>query len=242
MRSIAKGSEPEGLRSFRARGRRYGDFPEAPKQKLRESLVAEQRGLCCYCMSSISASSSAMKIEHWLPQRGPSGRDQEPSGRDQELVYANLLAACPGGQDHPPRHCDTLKGSRALRYNPADPQRQIENIIDYGLNGTISSQDADFNAELGEVLGLNIPKLVNSRKGTLDGILDWWRLEQGKRQGAEAAVPKDVIERKRAKLLSQTLANLEPFVQVRIWWLDQRLAGQAARPSSSLATTLPSQS
>ena len=60
MRSIAKGSEPESLRSFRAGGGRYGDFPEAPKQKLRESLVAEQRGLCCYCMSSISASSSAM--------------------------------------------------------------------------------------------------------------------------------------------------------------------------------------
>lgn len=236
MRSIAKGSEPESLRSFRAGGGRYGDFPEAPKQKLRESLVAEQRGLCCYCMSSISASSSAMKIEHWLPQRGPSGR------ADQELVYTNLLAACPGGQDHPPRHCDTLKGSRALRYNPADLLRQIENIIDYRLDGTISSQDADFNGELGEVLGLNIPKLMNSRKGTLDGILDWWRLEQGKRQGAEAAVPKDVIERKRAKLLSQTLANLEPFVQVRIWWLDQRLAGQAARPSSSSATTLRSQS
>jgi uncharacterized protein (TIGR02646 family) len=233
MRSIAKRSEPECLRSFRARGGRYGDFPEAPKQKLRESLVVEQRGLCCYCMSSISASNSAMKIEHWLPQSGPSGRDQE-------LVYANLLAACPGGQDHPPRHCDTLKGPHALKYNPADLQCKVETLIDYGLDGTISSQDAEFNGQLGKVLGLNISKLVNSRKGTLDGILDWWRIEQGRRQGA--AVPKDVIERKRAKLLSQTLANLEPFVQVRIWWLDQRLAGQTARPSSSSATTLRSQS
>ena len=174
MRAIAKGSEPDSLRRYRATGGTYADFRDPEKQKLRESLVTEQRGLCCYCMCRISADSNAMKIEHWQSQ---------PRFPAQQLVYANLLAACLGGQGHADRHCDTLKGNRDLMFNPANPLPKIESLIGYGLDGTISSQNTEFSSQLEDILGLNIPKLVNSRKGTLDGVLDWWRIERCRRQG-----------------------------------------------------------
>lgn len=227
MRAIAKGGEPESLRRYRATGGIYADFRDT--QELRVSLVTEQRGLCCYCMCRISADSSAMKIEHWRPQSRFPG---------QQLVYANLLAACPGGQGQADRHCDTLKDNQDLKFNPANPFPKIDSLIGYGLDGTISSQDTEFSGQLEDILGLNIPKLVNSRKGTLDGLLDWWRIEKNRRQ---RPVPRDVIERMRDRLLSQTLNNLEPFVQVKVWWLEQRLVRSTARPSSSSATTLRSQ-
>jgi uncharacterized protein (TIGR02646 family) len=223
MRAISKRSEPDSLRRYRATGGTYADFRDT--QELRESLVTEQRGLCCYCMCRISADSNVMKIEHWQPQsRFPA----------QQLVYANLLGACLGGQNQADRHCDTLKGGQDLKFNPANPLPKIESLISYGLDGTISSQDREFDSQLETILGLNIPKLVNSRKGTLDGVLDWWRIERERRQ---RPVPTEVIERMRDKLLSQTLSNLEPFVQVKVWWLEQRLARSAARPSSRSVTT-----
>jgi uncharacterized protein (TIGR02646 family) len=211
MRAITKGSEPDSLRSYRATGATWEDFRHT--QELRASLVAEQRGLCCYCMCRISMDASAMKIEHW------QSKSRYPS---QQLVYANLLAACLGGQGRADKHCDTRKGNRDLKFNPADPLCAIESRISYGLDGTIASPaDAEFSGQLGDVLGLNIAELINSRKGILTGLADWLRHEKAKRQGP---VPKAVIKRMRDKLLSQTHDDLEPFVQVKIWWLEHRLA------------------
>ena len=39
----------------------FDDFPD--KDGLRRSLVKEQRGLCCYCLSTILADPLLMKIE-----------------------------------------------------------------------------------------------------------------------------------------------------------------------------------
>jgi uncharacterized protein (TIGR02646 family) len=211
MRAITKGGEPDSLRSYRATsGATWADFRDT--LELRASLVAEQRGLCCYCMCRISANANVMKIEHW------QSKSRYPS---QQLVYANLLAACLGGQGRADKHCDTRKGNRELKFNPADPLCAIESRISYGLDGTIASPDAEFSGQLGDVLGLNIAELINSRKGILAGLAEWLRHEKAKRQGP---VPKAMIKRMRDKLLSQTHADLEPFVQVKIWWLEERLA------------------
>lgn len=212
MRTIAKGNGPESLRRHRAAGGTWADFHDA--QELRESLVAEQRGLCCYCMCRITADSSTMKIEHWQPRSNYAHR---------QLAYDNLLAACPGGGGQGPRdqHCDTRKGNRDLKFNPADPSFKIEILIDYRLDGTISSRDAEFNGQLDDILGLNIAKLVNRRKSVLNGIADWLRHEKVRHQGQ---VSEAVIKRKHNKLLNPTGDTLEPFVQVTIWWLEQHLA------------------
>ena len=41
-------------------------FDLLPKEKIRQSLVEEQHGLCAYCMRRIQ-NSDKMSIEHWYP-------------------------------------------------------------------------------------------------------------------------------------------------------------------------------
>jgi hypothetical protein len=43
--------------------RSYDDFPEM--DGLRQALVDEQRGLCCYCTRRIEPAFNGMKVEHW---------------------------------------------------------------------------------------------------------------------------------------------------------------------------------
>jgi uncharacterized protein (TIGR02646 family) len=94
MRSITKKREPASLTEHRAGVHcNYDNF--GPKDELREALVADQRGLCCYCMTRISPTAAAMKIEHWRCQ----SRYQA-----LQLSYQNLLAACLGGHGKARRH------------------------------------------------------------------------------------------------------------------------------------------
>ncbi len=52
MRTILKGREPASLTEHRATpGADYDGYRD--KDTLRAHLVAEQRGLCCYCLSRI---------------------------------------------------------------------------------------------------------------------------------------------------------------------------------------------
>ena len=118
MRNIVKGREPTSLVQHRNQPNssydNYGD-----KDALRKSLVSEQRGLCCYCMSEIGPTRGKMKIEHWK---------SKANHLNLELDYKNLLGACMGGegQIRKNQHCDTFKGSRDLSINPADSNRDIE--------------------------------------------------------------------------------------------------------------------
>jgi len=52
VRAITKRQEPASLTAYRKTpDSDYGGYPV--KDELRRSLVTEQRGLCCYCMSRI---------------------------------------------------------------------------------------------------------------------------------------------------------------------------------------------
>ena len=211
MRAISKGSEPESLRKHRnARHSDYGNY--AAKDELREALVAEQRGLCCYCMGRIRPQIGSMKIEHW----------QSQASRKRQLDYGNLLGACLGGEGQPGylQHCDTRKGDRNLRWNPADPLHYIEERIRYESDGLISADDVDFNQQLNEVLNLNLRLLRNNRKGVLLAVLDWWKNEKHRIRGP---VPRKRFLGERDKHVSGT-GELRPYSQVAVWWLDQRLA------------------
>lgn len=212
MRAIAKGAEPPSLTAHRQSPPcDYDNY--ADKATLRLALASEQRGLCCYCMDRIRP--NEVKIEHWRCQsRFP----------DEQLTYRNLLGACSGGEGLPPmlQHCDVRKRDRDLRWNPADPAHHVETRVYYELDGSIRSRDDDFDVEMREVLNLNLPLLRNHRRGVLDAVLAWWRQE--KRQGR---VPRARFERER-RLRLRGNGELEPFSQVAVWWLDQRLAGMQA--------------
>ena len=213
MRAIAKSREPESLTAHRWTP--YSDYDNYPsKSDLREALVTEQRGLCCYCMGGIRAGRTTMKIEHW------KCRSRYP---DKQLEYRNLLGACLGGVGKPFRlqHCDTRKRERDLGWNPADSAHHIETRIRYELDGSIHAYDDDFESQLNNVLNLNISVLKNIRKGILDGIINWWEFEKDR---IGVPVPRDSIVRKRDEQIAGN-GKLDPHCQVAVWWLEQGLAG-----------------
>ena len=206
MRMIAKGVEPQSLTTHRLTTHSdYDNYQD--KDTLRDSLVSEQRGLCCYCMASLRPDANAMKIEHWRCQ------ENYPA---QQLVYRNLLGACRGGEGQPPhnQHCDTRKGNQDLLWNPAEPAHAIESRVQYDFDGTITSNNATFQAQLNEVLNLNLVTLKNHRKAVLDAVLEWWRHNR--------PIPRHRIERQLRRYMLPH-ENLSPYCQVAVWLLNQEL-------------------
>src|SRR5436305_15313712 len=117
MRTILKGAEPDSLTQHRQTP--HSDYENyADKDTLRNFLVAEQRGLCCYCLSRIRPAIQAMKIEHWHSQKKYS---------DEQLAYSNILGACLGSESlaYNFQHCDTRKGKQDLSRNTGNPYHQV---------------------------------------------------------------------------------------------------------------------
>jgi uncharacterized protein (TIGR02646 family) len=217
MRAINKTTEPRSLTTHRMTAHSYfGNLSDSDKQELRDYLVREQGGLCCYCMSRLHASRESMKIEHWRSQQG------HPS---LQLVYGNLLGACLGGEGQPEerQHCDTRKGSRDIKLNPANLDHRSEQRIQFDVDGAVRSNDFELNAQLNEVLGLNLSSLKNRRKAALEGMADWLKsyCERNKRNPDV-----NTLQRARSRKLPST-GQLDPFVYVAIWWLDQRIQRSA---------------
>lgn len=213
MKAITKGPEPPSLTEHQnACCSYYDNYQE--KNALRNALVAEQRGLCCYCMGPIRPYANEMKIEHWRCQA------HYP---EMQLDYGNLLGACMGGEGKPRKlqHCDTRKANADLCRNPAEPAHAIEATLRYGLDGTIESDDEAFNVQLNKILNLNVAVLRNHRIAMLDSVLSWWN-EQPQ------PVPRRQIQHQRDKYDAGNGA-LIPYCQVAVWWLDDKLAEMAQR-------------
>ena len=211
MRQISKGGQPGSLTAHR-QTRHCGYENYQDKETLRLALVDEQRGICCYCMARISAGNDSMKIEHWRC------RERYPL---EELTYGNLLGACRGGEGQPLRlqHCDTRKADNDIRWNPAESAHHIESRVRYELDGTIRSDDGVFDAELNNVLNLNLPLIRNSRKAIYTGILEWFQRERSRIRGA---VPRERLQCEQERYLVGT-AILAPYSQVAVWILEQKL-------------------
>ena len=210
MRTIRKSSEPVSLTQHRAN--RSEDFtPDydnyAKKDDLRQSLCAEQRGLCCYCMRRIKPDAEHMKIEHCLSQS---------QYEDRQLDYSNLLGACMGGAGNPPasQHCDTRKGNRDLSFNPADPAVQIEHRLSYRpSDGSIASSDPTIDSELNTILNLNVAFLRENRKAVLDAFL----ATLGRRSLTREQVRKHI-----ADWNGENGGSLREYCQVVIYWLQKK--------------------
>lgn len=208
MRPIKKRTEPDSLTQHRSKSHsNYDNY--AAKDDLRESLVAEQGAICCYCMQRIHAERTRMKIEHWACQEDHS---------DQDLNYDNLLGACPGGEGKPGhlQHCDTSKGKKPLRRNPAVNSPLVDRDVRYLPDGTMTSDDAAFDGELNDVLHLNIVRLKNNRKAVLDALHRWAETFPKLRKTDVKAELKEWGEMEGG--------HLREYVQVAIYWLTKRLS------------------
>jgi len=214
MRRIRKAAEPASLTEHRSTpGTDYDGYGD--KDTLRAYLVKEQRGLCCYCLSRIRAERHSTKIEHW--------HCQAHHGTEQ-LDYSNLLAACMGneGKLRRDQHCDTSKGDRDLSRNPANPLHRVGDVIGFRADGRIFSSDPSFDAELNDVLNLNLPFLRNNRTAALRaflGVLD-------KRGPLQLPTLEKWLQQWNG---DSAAGELEPFCQVVVYWLRKRLSRSSPR-------------
>jgi hypothetical protein len=150
-----------------------------------------------------------MKIAHWRSQHLHPG---------EQLDYSNLLGACMGDKGDPPssQSCDTSQGDRDVKWNPAEPGHGIDNRIRYLEDGTIKSDDAEFNEQITRILNLNSKFLTNSRRGLLEVFL-------------KSLGSKGLKRRPLEKLLREWNGEsdndqLEPYCQIIVCWLRKRLA------------------
>jgi uncharacterized protein (TIGR02646 family) len=209
MRTIQKGPEPATLTQHRQQPHaNYDNY--ADKAALRQALVAEQRGLCCYCQSRIRATPEGMKIEHWRCQADHPAR---------QIDFSNLHGACLGGHGRPEReqHCDTRKGNNGLCFSVCDPAHPIERQIRFLGDGKISADDVAIDECINAVLNLNLPRLVSNRKAVLAAFQQ--RLQDGRRVDPARELP---------KWDGREPGELPEFAQVVVYWLRKRQARAAA--------------
>jgi uncharacterized protein (TIGR02646 family) len=209
MRQILKGREPASLTEYRlSAGTDYDGYRD--KDTLRSCIVKEQRGLCCYCLSRIRAERDAMKIEHWHCQNNYNA---------EQLDYSNLLGVCMGNEGAPGRdqHCDTRKGDRDLSRNPANPTHHVEDLVRFPGDGRIVSRDQAFDAELNDVLNLNLPFLMNNRIAALDALKELL----AKRGQLERTAWEKLLQEWNGE---STVGDLRPYCQVVVYWLRKRLS------------------
>ncbi len=216
MKSIAKFAEPVSLARYRANRTEdytptYANLPEQELYDLRNSLVPEQGGICCYCMGRIKPTGEKMKIEHWQAQ----SQDKYPA---RQLDYTNLLGACLGGEkrgrksDPKTHHCDTRKRDDDFCINPSAPNSNIESRFRYLRDGTIESDDEQLNQEINTILNLNYSLLKSNRAGVLIAL----KKAFGKRQLRRADLQKLLADWK--------TPPLKPYCQVAISYLHKKLS------------------
>ena len=166
MIAIEKETEPRELLEYRSKPDAEYDGPEFTpiKDRLRKALLREQGFLCAYCMTRIEDRENHTKIEHWKCQSGFP---------ELGLDYGNLLASCKGneGRRFSEQHCDTRKGNRDLKFNPARPAHRIEEHVHYLSSGRIESDDPEFDLQLNQVLNLNHVRLIANRLEVFKAVL-----------------------------------------------------------------------
>jgi uncharacterized protein (TIGR02646 family) len=206
MRNIQKSSEPISLTQHRCNTHTdYDNYAE--KDDLRNNLVDEQRGICCYCMQRIAPNLENMKIEHWKSQKHFPAK---------QLDYDNLLGACLGGMGKPKRdqYCDTRKLEENLSFNPANQNHNVENLFTLPGSGRIEANSSQLQKELDDILNLNHPVLVSNRKAVIDAFIQSMQVRPVR--DSDFSKQLSIWEGKNGE-------ELQPFCQVVIYYLRRKI-------------------
>lgn len=154
-------AEPETFRRWKTRnkGANWDDFSKSPEHgKLRQHLIDEQLGMCCYCEVMIVLKDS--HIEHLRPKGNPSYRKYM-------FWYENLLASC--------QFSDSCGVRKLGWYEPEMVSPMDKNCADrftYTSDGSIipSDKQDDWAGKTIEKLGLNCSRLRDRRRSIISGL------------------------------------------------------------------------
>jgi hypothetical protein len=84
------------------------------------------------------------------------------------FAWPDLLGVCPGLPNG--ETCDRRRGDLPLRLHPARSVPDVEKVVRFQADGKLL--DGPFAKEAREVLGLDQPLLVLSRREAIDGALE----------------------------------------------------------------------
>lgn len=135
---------------------------KAAKKALKNSLLSEQKNICCYCECRISNANS--HIEHFKPK--------DPSlFPELQLEYSNLFASCTkqpiGSLDE---HCGHKKGNFFSNDLVSPLEVDCSSHFTYKMNGKIDGCDQRGRVTV-EKLHLDSALLDNQRKSLIDFFL-----------------------------------------------------------------------
>lgn len=137
MKKIIKNTSPVNFENFKTgfkmehgRDATFDDLVASEKRNLKEELIKEQYGLCCYCMKKIEWYNS--HVEHFVPRSVDSSI---------EMDYFNLLASC-NGYEEDKENCGHKKSDWYNEYLTVSPLTDLcESIFKYMVDGRIESDD-----------------------------------------------------------------------------------------------------
>lgn len=170
MKYIEKQREPQELINWKNQANSdwkptYDKLDSFVKQAIKQSLMAEQGYICCYCENALSDNDS--HIEHFQPQSDPYV---------DSLDFSNLLCSCQNDlKKGEPRHCGTLKDNwfdETQLISPLDST--CEKRFAFTADGSIKPANNDDQGAVTtiEKLGLNIPKLRELRQKAIETFID----------------------------------------------------------------------
>ena len=170
MRFIKKGPEPPAFTHWKALANEdwqpsYDDLSGDPKKAVKQALIKDQGGICCYCERRLIDNDS--HIEHCKPQH----LDDVDA-----LDFSNLICSCQQDiKKGEPRHCGNLKGDwfdEQLFISPLTPD--CADHFRFSAYGDVKAAQAGNDAANTTIvkLGLDIPKLRALRAKALEPFLD----------------------------------------------------------------------
>ncbi|WP_446008498.1 retron system putative HNH endonuclease [Candidatus Electrothrix sp.] len=160
MRYIEKHpEEPEAFSRWKKQNKKadWRDFStSAEHRELREQLLAEQVGMCCYCEVMLTVDDS--HIEHLKP------KSRYPQER---FAYGNLLASC-----NRKKSCGHKKGTWYRPEMVSPLTEGCEERFTYTLDGRMIPSDKEdkLASETIEQLGLNCATLKDRRKSIIKAL------------------------------------------------------------------------
>lgn len=219
MKQVNKTAEPNSLLQHRAK--QFSNFDNIPldtKEEIRQSLLAEQGHICCYCMKRIPEHTSPyMKVEHYKCQANFG---------NLQLTYSNLIGACTGNEGQPKikQTCDTKKGDLELTINLTSNLPSCETLFKYNAEGEISSinDNAEIDRQLNEILNLNMQTLRDGRSEIYLEVQEKIRVESKKFKNDKASFTK-LLEQERSKWLNRIDNKHRPYCMVAVYCLTKKL-------------------
>lgn len=163
MKYIQKGQEPQSFTNWKNLANddwqpTYDNLSGQEKKDVKNALISEQGGICCYCEIKLKYDDS--HIEHLDPQ---SNSEQ---GR---LDFNNMLCSCQQKLDKgEPLHCGNSKGDEIIPITPL--MSDCESKFKYTYDGQILHIDEASELTI-KHLQLDIDKLNKLRESAIDSIL-----------------------------------------------------------------------